>query len=300
MRICPRCGKSFQDTYSYCPDCDKEGMNVQLKEGLQNFFQNHIQRNMNLNERFKNRLKKNYDKRFYYRDRKKNQFVIQKLKSSDLYFGIIGSIFFLLFFILEMLFFSISSLTYGFEMIMIIILLTSIILGVVLISVSVGFISKKANNSSILRNYIIFSVLWILGMFLTSIFLILNYHYNFVDEIIITKTYTNFGGFVYTMLIIVSGFILLFATFKINKSYENIAWYTKNKLFNITGNIFITSAFVILLVDAYNIMNINDEIADSAVTQIVGYVSYIPLLIVCILQIVAFSVVLSNNLDSPT
>ena len=94
MRMCPRCGKSFQEVYSYCPDCDKEEMIVQLKDCLKNPFQKHFQQNINLNERVKNRMKKNYDKRFYYRDRKKDQLIVQKLKSSDLYFGIFGSIFF--------------------------------------------------------------------------------------------------------------------------------------------------------------------------------------------------------------
>ena len=287
LKFCPRCGEYFEKNIKYCPECDKEGMNVSLMDGLFVNFLKKTQNKLKTEEKFesnKERLKKSYDNKYYYRDRKITGIKTQTGTYNEKFIGIIGSIFFLLFAIFD--FIQIFNILINLKDLFICLELIFLILGVIFMSIAMNIISKKVNNPLIFPNYILFVVFWFVGILLFPIFNFFNNYFVFYDEVIITVGYINFGAFLIFIVNLIQGFLLIIACFLINKSFKNTSWSYNNELFKITGIFFIVTAFLIFGLSSFQLI-----ILTGGIIIMISFLSYIFLLISASLQIAAFALI---------
>jgi len=200
--------------------------------------------------------------------------------------GVIGSIFLLIYIILSFFESFLSTMLYFVQNWYFVLELGFFITGIVLLLFFIHFIAVQQNYFSIFKNYLFFSIMWIIGLCIplllgpiTDFFSVLS-----KDGFIIQSRYISFSAFVLIILYITKYSMLNLAAWKLDESYASIHPFSKNKLLKISGKTFCYGTNLILIFGLI-------EIAAFALAKTIlnlKFIAYAILIASIIIQIITF------------
>jgi len=154
-----------------------------------------------------------------------------------------------------------------------IIMIIFFITGILIVLISMKFISDETKNDTIFTSYFLYSILWIVALCMPFIILA-----SINENPSVTST-------IYLIVLITVGIIarciLIVAACFLTRSFKHLAKYEKNTMFNTIGPLYIAGTSLILP------LFIIAEILNVQTLPVIGGIF---LLIAAVIQIVAFSI----------
>ena len=154
-----------------------------------------------------------------------------------------------------------------------IIMIIFFITGILIVLISMKFISDETKNDTIFTSYFLYSILWIVALCMPFII-----HVSITENTSVTETIS----FIVVLIVgIVSRIIYILASCFLTRSFRHLAKYEKNTMFNTIGPLYIAGTSLILPLFI---------VAEFLTVETLPVIGGIFLLIAAVIQIVAFSI----------
>jgi len=161
-----------------------------------------------------------------------------------------------------------------------------------MILIFMHYISIQQNTLSFFKNYLAFSIIWIVSLFVPFLFGPITNHFSELskDGLVIGRGYISFSVFVILVLYLTKYFMLFFAGWRLDRSYTAIFNFSKNKLIKISGKLFgLGTSFIVI----FGLIEIG-ELGTAGRIFNIRFIAYFVLIAALIVQIVAFSLIPQN------